>query len=624
MYTNAGVFYPTVLLVSYWLLPDLWPVHNCNQPGYSVDWFKVAGGGGTSTGDVYTVSGTFGQPDAGGPMGGGGFTVVGGFWSLFAVQTASLTGNGPTITTQPQSMIFTNGAAASFAVSVSGTPPFFYQWQENGVNLTDGGNLSGSTTSNLDFSTTSSNDAGSNNNYTVIIENAYGSVTSRVATLVAFAPAITTQPQNLIISNGTSVTFSAPTSGTGPLYYQWQFDGTNLGDGGDISGSTTSSLTLSAAAASNGGSYTLVVTSSWGSVTSSVAKLTLILPAYYVKDLGSLGGSYTYAYGVNNSGQVVGESGTLSGSGHAFLYGGGMMTDLGTLGGSFSSAAQAINNSGQVVGYCYGLFEGYYAFNSFSYSGGVMSDLDLNDYNNVAYGVNDSGQIVGYCAWFNCFFGCTYLGDIPYLANDSGDNGFTDLGNLGSMNFSSAYGINNSGQVVGESETASGVLHAFLYSGGAMSDLGTLGGNSSYAYGINNNGQVVGTAATAGNAGQQHAFLYSAGAMTDLGTLPGGSYSGAYGINNGGQVVGSGDTASGDQHAFLYSSGAMFDLNHLVNTNTVGTYFNMARGINDSGQIIGNGANGHAYILTPSLPTSVPDRELPASIPDNNQDRRQL
>jgi hypothetical protein len=53
---------------------------------YSVDWFKVAGGGGTSTGGVYTVSGTIGQPDAG-AMTGGNFTLTGGFWALYAVQT---------------------------------------------------------------------------------------------------------------------------------------------------------------------------------------------------------------------------------------------------------------------------------------------------------------------------------------------------------------------------------------------------------------------------------------------------------------------------------------------------------------------------------------------------------
>ena len=54
---------------------------------YSIDWFTIDGGGGTSTGGVYSVSGTTGQPDAGTPMTGGNFSLTGGFWSLFAVQT---------------------------------------------------------------------------------------------------------------------------------------------------------------------------------------------------------------------------------------------------------------------------------------------------------------------------------------------------------------------------------------------------------------------------------------------------------------------------------------------------------------------------------------------------------
>ena len=60
------------------------------QP-YSIDWSKVAGGGGTSTGGVYSVSGTVGQHDAGGPMSGGNYSLTGGFWSLISVvQTAGL------------------------------------------------------------------------------------------------------------------------------------------------------------------------------------------------------------------------------------------------------------------------------------------------------------------------------------------------------------------------------------------------------------------------------------------------------------------------------------------------------------------------------------------------------
>ena len=54
---------------------------------YSIDWFTIDGGGGTSTGGVYQVAGTIGQPDAGGPMAGGSFSLTGGFWSLYTVQT---------------------------------------------------------------------------------------------------------------------------------------------------------------------------------------------------------------------------------------------------------------------------------------------------------------------------------------------------------------------------------------------------------------------------------------------------------------------------------------------------------------------------------------------------------
>ena len=56
---------------------------------YSIDWYKIAGGGGTSTGGVYAVSGTIGQPDASSAMTGGNYSVTGGFWSLISVfQTA--------------------------------------------------------------------------------------------------------------------------------------------------------------------------------------------------------------------------------------------------------------------------------------------------------------------------------------------------------------------------------------------------------------------------------------------------------------------------------------------------------------------------------------------------------
>jgi hypothetical protein len=71
---------------------------------YSIDWNKVAGGGGTSTGGPYSVSGTIGQHDAGGPMTGGNYALTGGFWALFSVAqtpgapTLYISGLGNTVT----------------------------------------------------------------------------------------------------------------------------------------------------------------------------------------------------------------------------------------------------------------------------------------------------------------------------------------------------------------------------------------------------------------------------------------------------------------------------------------------------------------------------------------------
>jgi hypothetical protein len=74
------------LNVGAWCLVLLF-CQNASAQSYSVDWYKIVGGGGTSTGGTYQVSGTIGQHDAGGPMTGGNYSLTGGFWSLYAVQT---------------------------------------------------------------------------------------------------------------------------------------------------------------------------------------------------------------------------------------------------------------------------------------------------------------------------------------------------------------------------------------------------------------------------------------------------------------------------------------------------------------------------------------------------------
>ena len=72
---------------------------------YSIDWYKVAGGGGTSTGGVYSVSGTIGQPDAGGPITNGQYSVTGGFWALPTAVQISWSPNTPGFVLQQTSLL---------------------------------------------------------------------------------------------------------------------------------------------------------------------------------------------------------------------------------------------------------------------------------------------------------------------------------------------------------------------------------------------------------------------------------------------------------------------------------------------------------------------------------------
>lgn len=109
-----------------------------------------------------------------------------------------------------------------------------------------------------------------------------------------------------------------------------------------------------------------------------------------------------------------------------------------------------------------------------------------------------------------------------------------DLGALPGGTYSIAVGINSVGQVVGQSGTAGGEIHAALWENGAVADLGTLGGKSSIAIAINSAGRVVGASEMAN--GNSHAFLWKEGVMTDLGT-PGGTGSGAISINSRGQIL---------------------------------------------------------------------------------------
>jgi hypothetical protein len=101
---------------------------------YSIGWFKVSGGGGTSSNGQYAVSGTIGQPDASVAMTGGSYSVTGGFWSLFAVQTAG----APLLTIR---MTGANSATVSWPSPSSG----FILQQNGSLAATNWSDFSGTT-----------------------------------------------------------------------------------------------------------------------------------------------------------------------------------------------------------------------------------------------------------------------------------------------------------------------------------------------------------------------------------------------------------------------------------------------------------------------------------------------
>jgi alpha-tubulin suppressor-like RCC1 family protein len=172
------------------------------------------------------------------------------------------------------------GSNAVFTVLAFGTAPLVYRWSLNGTNLANSAHIGGATSARLTVTNVIAADAG---NYRVVVNNHQGSTTSSNAALtVLLPPAITTQPTNQAVSSLNTATFSVTASGTAPLSFQWWFNGLVL------PAQTNSSLILTNVQATNAGNYSVVVTNSYGSVTSAVATLTVWLPSTILQQPQSL------------------------------------------------------------------------------------------------------------------------------------------------------------------------------------------------------------------------------------------------------------------------------------------------------------------------------------------------
>ena len=177
----------------------------------------------------------------------------------------------PVITGQPQSQSRRAGETVTFSVGANGLNPMVCQWQRNGTNLIDGGNVSGANTDTLTIASIADSDAAS---YAFIVSNSYGTTTSYSAVLtVNDLPFIASQPQSQTVGVGSNVTFSVTVYGAPPFVFQWYCNGTPVGS--PITGTNSSCYSLTNVGTNQAGNYRVLVVNDYGSVTSFTAVLTV-------------------------------------------------------------------------------------------------------------------------------------------------------------------------------------------------------------------------------------------------------------------------------------------------------------------------------------------------------------
>lgn len=255
--------------------------------------------------------------------------------------------------------------------------------------------------------------------------------------------------------------------------------------------------------------------------------------------LGTLGGPRSAAFGVNESGQVVGAADTEDGTFHAFVWDDGVMTDLGTLTGGDVSTAFSINNDGVVVGR---------STNASGVSRAVKWEKDA-----------------------------------------SGDYQILDLGTFSGAGLGWATRINNAGQITGYATVTSGAYHAFLWTNGVMVDQGTLHFMGNFAYsqglGLNEAGQTVGFA-YATFQGPEHGFFHNGQQQIDITPQEQFGLAQGHNINSAGFIAGyisSSQTSGAFRAAIWNPNSASWGLIPPVDGTSEGYGYD----INESGEVVG-------------------------------------
>jgi probable HAF family extracellular repeat protein len=359
---------------------------------------------------------------------------------------------------------------------------------------------------------------------------------------------------------------------------------------------------------------------------------------YVITDLGTLGGTYSFGYGLSDAGAVAGGAATPTQgdfvSQTGFVWKNGTMMSTGTLGGSAcpgcSSEAGGPNASGVAAlisetatadpnGEDFCGFGTHRRCLGAVWMNGILKPLLplAGGQNSQAYWLNNSGQVIGFSETgvVDPSCGSTPFQVLQYKAAIWNPNGTTKpLSPLAGDTVSFGFGINDLGQAVGTSGTCASTTlpplapsgaHAVLWQAdGTPVDLGNLGGNAfNIATSINNHGAVAGTSLSTD--GTVHPFLWtSASGIKDLGAFPGAILTIAgccHTLNDNGEVVGFAIDPSFNMTAFVVQNGAMTDMNTLLPQGSP-WYLLQACSVNNAGQIIGAGIiNGevHAYLASP-------------------------
>lgn len=203
------------------------------------------------------------------------------------------------ITAQPLSQSVKVGQAADFSVVATGPGALTYQWKKNGAAI---GGATGAS-----YITPAATLADSGTQFSVVVSDGSGSISSSVAMLTvtssAVAPSIVTQPSNSTVAAGQAATFAVTATGTAPLMYQWKKNGAPIG------GATAASYTTAPTTPSDSGAqFTVTVTNSVSSVTSNAAGLTVNLPpsitAQPVSQTVNAGQSATFHVGATGTGTL--------------------------------------------------------------------------------------------------------------------------------------------------------------------------------------------------------------------------------------------------------------------------------------------------------------------------------